>query len=243
MSRALVSLLALPLFAGCGGEVTGAWLVELPTVPDETCIDVVDHDFIEAVPLAGTGDDAEDGGADTGAGLSATEEASTSTRLLYLRVESTGDGSAVLIMGEEAWLGARQADGTWRFLQSGEDAEERSESHESGYVYTESWRLQDEESITLDLAGDGGTGTWSSVVAETRAWTEPDSWSEAVGRDPGRIPAADYLRYAADAELFDPGDPVVNTRQGQECDDSPCRLSVEHRCETSRPLTLTRARY
>ncbi len=243
MRMMIASSLLLALAAGCGGDVQGAWTIELPFVADEACADVVDHDFIEAVPITDDPAGGADTGADTGVPLDTTEDQSTTTRLLYARIEQTAGSSAVLILGDEAWLGQQQGDGSWLFSWAGEDVDDRSDSHETGYALTESWRLTTDESITLSVSGDGGTGTWASATAEAHTWTEPDSWAEAVGLDPGQIPAASYLRYADDAQLFDPGDPVVNTRQGQECDDSPCRLSVEHACEASRDLSLTRARY
>ncbi len=236
----MILLGAAGLLAGCGGSgIGGIWTLQLPYEADTACVDTLSHNFLDAAePEAG---EIEDDGW--------TEEStdSVSDLLMFVQIEETDKkDNAVLVMGGEAWPGFQTGKGRWTFSWTGEEQSTDSISHESGYTFTSDLLALSEEQLVLTIDSGIGGGTWELASSAEQSWTEPDSWAEELGLDPGQIPSAMYLvSTEEEGEAFGGGgaQPVVNTREGQDCDSSPCRLTVATVCDSSIPLTMTRTTY
>lgn len=223
-------LLALSLL-GCASPVWGTWMftreATLPT--GEECGESLSHNFVGA-------DTPEEAAGDTGWVETGTGE--VSEEVFFGRIEATEDGAA-LILQDVVLPGIEGDKGTWTFAWTTSVATSESDAHASGYTFAHEQRVDE----TLRVAGTFVDGTFVGAhEAETttnHTWSESDAWSEEaaayVGEN-GELPAGDYL------VVVDQEGTLVeanNSREGLECGDAGCLLSVQQSCAYRYDLTGT----
>jgi len=182
------SLVALLLAAACAPPAPdGVWLFHMEAEAEEACTSSVTHSFLHAWEP-----DEEDADPWT------DSEGLTESESLFLGlVTSTGPDTAVLVIGDETFLGTTGDDGDWAFTWTGTTASSAESSHASGYLYTDASTRTDTRTWDLVLESETrftGEASWGS--SSTESWTESDTWSEELSLEigeTGRIPVGGYL--------------------------------------------------
>lgn len=232
----LLSLLPLGLLlAGCNSSVAGVWMLEVAYPVEDTCTESLNHNFTGAY-VAGEDEEEDDGW---------TEESSAThtDQLLFAQIESTGKDTAVLVMGNEAWPGVKNAKGSYTFSWHGQDDVLEDDSHASGYNYTYSNTALSEEQIVMTIDQGYGSGTWEATSTSEQSWRETDLWTEELRFPVGSIPSGSYLVIEEGKGPKATEVPATNTREGVDCDGDNCSLSVSTSCEGSLDLLLTQTDY
>ncbi len=223
-----MSLLSVLLLTGCAG-VDGTWMFtrSLTIATGEECTSSVTHDFVGAYPPPTLADDSAWTESDT---------SEVSSDVFFGRVDQEGK-VAVLIVGESAYPGQKQEDGSWVFSWDHTSAGRQNDTHESGYQFVYSYEATTTTRVSGTFGGDGFTGTWEDTSQSLLSWTESDTWSEDVAvsiGSTGQIPSSSYL-----LKLDLDGNEVAATNDyvTPDCDVSGCLLTVSAACGYSYDMT------
>lgn len=232
------------LLTGCASGIDGVWAMYLPYSTEDACVETLAHNFTGATEI-GESDTGED------TGWTESETDTRTDRMVFVQIESTGKDAAVLVMGNEAWPGVETAKDQWTFSWPGEEETSTTQSHETGYEYTESLVGSSLDEIKLALTGGEGGGNWLSSTTLDQSWSESDGWSEELTFRNGRIPSHLYLEREAQgggpgggAEGPPPAtEPATNERDAADCDSDICRLQVTTQCDMDMAVTLVQTDY
>lgn len=222
----------LPL-VGCGPDLPdGVWQfsVYIEELPEDTCATTVTHNFETAwVP------EAEEVESD----WSSTAESLYSEQVVFALVTTTGPDTATMVVGDLAYPGSLQVDGTWRFTWAGSSGSTSRDEHTSGYVYAAAATETDQVTFDLLLEDGMATGDVSETVTSSQSWTESDAWSQEVMDQigtTGQIPASSYLVTSGedyDGDGYPDDVPAYNSGEVWDCRTDECTLNVNSTCDWS----------
>ena len=218
----LVGMTLMLLLASCGKPPVGVWAV-LYSDPkgDPSCSNTISHNFLLG-QIAETEPEEE-------TTWSSTTETSSGQHLAFWQVLE-GEGALILADGEQAWLGAENEDGGWTFSWSEVETTKSTDTHEWGYEFVESVRVEEEANITMVPEGDEFTGRRGTVTATEGSWRESDYWSQEIAEvgSSGQMPSGSYLVYPDEA-----GDlrALANLRDTEDCPNGECELTIDEYCK------------
>ncbi len=214
--------LALLALSACAPPIDGTWMFTIGVTPDTgaECQTTLIHNLVGAYPPV-------EAGADPAWVTNATAE--VSPELVFGRVETTGDGAAVLVLGDRALPGAREAEG-WAFWWDTATSGEDRDTHTTGYAWSDVWNTRSTLRVSGSFAAEGFSGRHETESEDRATWSESDTWSveaAATVTDTGRIPSADYLLRAdgAGGEVA-----ATNGREAFDCGADGCALTVTTTC-------------
>lgn len=224
-------LLALSLLAtGCSmGGPSGIWMIQYtPVVTDEDPCETTGTENFSNVDFP------EDITTEKG-DWTETVTREVSDMLLFVQIETTASGEAVLLLGNAAYPGTNDG-GTWTFKWDAATANSDVLEHVDGYQYTEASESTDSTVFTIEPKGDTATGLIKSNSDQTQSWSESDEWdADATGVSDGSIPA-DMLENSE-------GQPGRNTSDRAECDAPNCQIAMATTCQASQDFSAIKTDY
>lgn len=236
MNRPLLLAAVLPLATACS-SVSGVWMVVIPYQEAAvTCQTSINENYVDGYAP-------EDGSGPVTGDWTFTEDYVGSDALMFVQIETTVGGEAVLVMGNQAWPGVKDQ-GSWLFTWTDGYEDTQTTEHTSGYSFTEASSYASTSSISLSVTGFGGDSATGLITQDEEAsegYVESDEWDDDV-RDyigtTGQTPSSDYLVYD------DGGDerPQYNDYDVADCT-GDCQLTVTTTCTGSMDFTAVRTDY
>lgn len=142
-----------------------------------------------------------------------------------------GEDSKVLVAQDQVLFG-NKVDGNWVFEWAAFETDETVETHDTGYSFSHLEDLEMVTTLTVDLSGRTGTGTFETRIIDIDDYAETDTWDQGdVGRFNGATPAANYL-------VDDDGSSVRNEADETDCEADPCTLVVTRTVQISGDLEV-----
>ena len=225
----LVTMMLLLLLPACGKPPLGVWAV-LYSDPkgDPSCSNTISHNFLLG-QIAETEPEPE-------TGWNSTSETSVGQHLAFWQVLEA-EGHLVLADGEQAWLGEQDEEGrSWTFSWSDVQTTKTTDTHEWGYEFVESVRVEEEATITMEPDGDEFTGRRTIATSTEGNWRESDYWSQEIVEvgSSGQMPSGSYLVYPDEqGELR----ALPNLRDTEDCPNEECELTLDEYCTQGVDLT------
>lgn len=229
--RVLLPLSAVFFFSGCLGGPSGVWMIQYtPTETDED-------------PCATTGTENFENGAFPEEEVGTvegdwvyTETQTYSDVLLFVQIETSASGEAVLLMGTSAYPGTSDG-GVWTFAWDATESETSSAAHADGYLYSESASATLSTSFRIEPKGDTASGSVTSSGSQEVVYTESDEWDpDQNDVYDGQIPSDAYLEN-------EDGPPPRNAPDEDDCTGDTCQIAVATECSGSQSFTATRTDY
>jgi len=217
---------ALLSFApACAPGVDGVWRVRYATQDGSSCETSFEHNLPGAVESTG----------DLGSGWEEDYEGPGLPSAFYVLITTGDDGSTRLVPPDEGVIyeGLDEGGGAWTFTSTYVRDNVVTRDHPSGYAFTSTSHYARDSTYEIAFDGDLGEGDSTLRDASDVEASEPDTWDESVGMEEGALPTSGLV-------WEDSGDPVFNTRGGEECADAGCNLSRVNDCTTLGRLSMLR---
>ena len=218
----------VPLLAACTTvDPNGVWALGIPVLQftDDDCEEVVEHNFNDATVVD------EDASPALDSGVEIDEETVTegSNQLVMALITTSGDESAVMVVGNEAWPGKLDGTNTYTFEWTTTSQSSISrDAAEGGYEFDSDSSSENAQEISLEFAEQAADGSLTVKTTATVSYKESDTWDEdtmaTIGRT-GDIPASRYLTVDTDV-----GSRAAQNQWDKEDCDGTCELGVTTTC-------------
>ena len=229
MNRTL--LLPALLLSACSSP-SGIWLLEVPWEDGGGCETTISENFVDGyVPGQAAGDASAWTYADAYQGADS---------ISFAQIETYGSGTAVLVVGTEAYPGVKE-DGGWVFTFEKETVQADWADHDSGYGWKTTQSVQSGATFTFTFEGaDRAQVEVEGSSTDTLLWEETDEWDlEEVGVY-SQVPFEDYI-------VYDDEDGYQREQENepltQDCVSEICQLEFKTTCSSSGEFTATRTDY
>lgn len=232
MSRRTALLASTLALAGCSSGPAGIWLLEIPWQDGGGCQTAITENFTDGyVP-----GQADDGDAD----WTYDDEYEGADAISFVQIETYGDGTAVLVVGTEAFPGVQEGD-DWVFAFERETTQADWANHQDGYGWQVTQSTQSEATYTFTLETDERASvSVEGDSTDTELWQETDEW------DVDQVGVSSQLRFEDYVVYDDPDfgqEAQYNTSGESDCSGELCELKFTTACSSSGDYVATLTDY